>query len=50
MTKQKTIPEQFGQMALGFAEIVHKIDVEKGQTKETKKKNVTDSENILQKS
>lgn len=29
--KKKTIPEQFGQIALGFAEIIGKIDGEKAK-------------------
>lgn len=30
--KKKTVPEQFGQMALGFAQIIRKIDQEKTET------------------
>ncbi len=29
--KKKTIPEQFGQIALGFAEIIGKIDGKKAE-------------------
>ncbi len=39
--KKKTVPEQFGQIALGFAQIIRQIDGEKLailQQKRTKKK------------
>lgn len=38
--KQKTLPEQFGHIALGFAEVVAKIDGQKASTAMTQEKNL----------
>lgn len=44
--KKKTVPEQFGQMALGFAEIIASVDKNKGSSGQDREQKQGPSKNI----